>query len=77
MFGPNITGWHKLTNGGWFRQSTSGGAFSLSNGNQANAPTSASQGTQVNFDASDSNDLYGRTSTVQPAALRVLPCIKI
>lgn len=76
MFGPNITGWHKITNAGWYSKSTSGGAFTLSNGKQANSPTSAYEGTQVDFDASGSNDLFGQSSTVQPASLRVMACIK-
>lgn len=32
--------------------------------------------TKIRFDASKSNPIYGRSNTVQPAAIKMIPCIK-
>ena len=56
------------------------GAFSQKeNGQKGATSTDYSQGVVYGFtfSASSSNAIYGKVSTVQPSALRVLPCIKI
>ena len=49
------------------------------NGQKGATSTDYSQGViyGFTFSASSSNAIYGKVSTVQPSALRVLPCIKI
>lgn len=59
---------------------TSDGAFSLEM-NWDIREAQAQQGTtgqaqHVTFDASKSNSIYGRSNTVQPAAIKMIPCIK-
>ena len=68
---PNITG----SFGGGY--ATYSNAFSM--GNITNIASPASSGIsiyQVSFDASKSNSIYGNSTTVQPPALTLLPCIK-
>lgn len=80
MFGPNITGEIDGKNGflfSWWKGSMSG-AFSCET---ANPMTSTGEGgavsvTKISFSSHDSQSMYGVSSTVQPAALRVFPCIK-
>ena len=83
MLGPNISGAtaaRDLTNaydgldvyqsGAFFwNQKNSKGALSGGYHNDA--------GGTLNLDASRSNATYGSGSTVQPAAMNLLPCIKI
>lgn len=69
MFGPNITGRFGT------RSNQCQGAFYEDNQGPFNSYGSASTG--VSFSASRSNVSYGASNTVQPPALRVLPCIKI
>lgn len=81
MFGPNITGAfnaqaNNYNNSNW--ASVVSGAFVDSKpypGSQ-HAYTQVS-GNGYGFDASSSNATYSKSTTVQPAALRLLPCIKI
>ena len=77
---PNITGEIDGNNGflfSWWRGSMSG-AFSCET---ANPITSTGEGgtvsvTKISFSSHDSQSMYGVSSTVQPASLRLLPCIK-
>lgn len=69
---PNITG-----TTGWLRNRTlMTGAFTLGDNayvfNNYNSITAEN----TKFDASHSNSIYGNSSTVQPPALTLLPCIK-
>lgn len=81
MFGPNITGdFNAQPNsiGDNFKPHASGafltsdpypgfinnGTFNLNNGG-------------FGFDASSSSSIYSKSTTVQPPAIRLLPCIKI
>ena len=82
MFGPNITGTfngQQNSKGGsdGFKTHVSG-AFLDSNP----FPGAINQGVMnlgggFGFEASKSNATYSKSSTVQPASLRLLPCIKI
>lgn len=73
---PNITGAGPLASS----DSPSGsftGAFSKATGSLAGGISEGgSVDANVTFDASASNALYGAASTVQPPAVRLLPCIK-
>ena len=77
---PNITGYTDI--GGFSgKSSLPTGAFFqslmiLDNNSLAIQPDSNTQIVVNSFDANRSNPLYGRSTTVQPSALRVLPLIK-
>ena len=75
MFGrPNIIGNAELTNG-WGGKGWTGSLYE--NGHCSGREGVATDGGfNTGLDASRSSDLYGSSTTVQPAALRVLPCIK-
>ena len=75
---PNITG--GIENNPFRTESFGGGYGALTDsvggrmvgfGAGANEPT-----TIIRFDASKSNPIYGRSNTVQPAAIRLIPIIK-
>lgn len=73
--GPNITG--TVTgldygSGGW-----TGGAFNVLKLYPGTTIGSESCSGQSSFMASRSSSVYGKSSTVQPSALRLIPCIKI
>ena len=77
---PNITGsFGRLTSNhgndpGYFKGAFEReGAMNLGNGGSG----TATNGRNASFDASRSSGIYGDSSSVQPAALRLLPCIKI
>lgn len=75
MFGPNITG--TVTgldygSGGW-----TGGAFNVLKLYPGTTISSESCAGRSSFMASRSSSVYGKSSTVQPSALRLIPCIKI
>ena len=72
---PNITG--TVTgldygSGGW-----TGGAFNVLKLYPGTTISSESCASQSSFMASRSSSFYGKSSTVQPSALRLIPCIKI
>ena len=72
---PNITG--TVTgldygSGGW-----TGGAFNVLKLYPGTTISSESCAGQSSFMASRSSSVYGKSSTVQPSALRLIPCIKI
>lgn len=76
---PNITGtayWSMMAKDTWF--SASGALYRASEvGNERSRSGGGTTGPVVGFDASRSNSIYGRSSTVQPPALTLLPCIHI
>lgn len=77
---PNITGrtcrvfggnWSTYPSSGAFRASrTLDRCYKIANDNQ-------NGWVNLNFNASNSNGIYGRSSTVQPPAIKLLPCIKV
>ena len=76
---PNITGqsfsFHDdayINRQGAFMKSTSNGAGGATNG----AGGAWYSHVFVKFDASDSNPIYGRSNTVQPAAIKLIPVIR-
>ena len=79
---PNITGVADTVNIGKFFLGTSdyGGAISsvtTVTNVDGSAPTGLqTQTTGIDFNASRSNPIYGKSDTVQPPALTLLPCIK-
>ena len=77
MFGPNISGYITVRAGVDVDADFSG-AFSYGRGASSRAVEVASteQSVKANFSASGSNQAFGRSSSVQPASLRLLPCIK-
>ena len=76
---PNITGrtcrvfggnWSTYPSSGAFRASrTLDRCYKIANDNQ-------NGWVNLNFNAANSNGIYGRSSTVQPPAIKLLPCIK-
>ena len=76
---PNITGGIGNNNLiAWWTSGTTSGALSVQtkseryvNGNEGQTTVSG-----ISFDASKASEMYGRTSTVQPASLRFIACIK-
>ena len=71
---PNITG--NIYNTPSINNATSAnGAFRVSLGDGARAGTTG-KGYNTSFNASLSNPIYGNSTTVQPPALTLLPCIK-
>ena len=73
---PNITGGFSFWDG---TIHTLYGSFAYEDGNQSKrgAKGSSVVNAHVGFNASRSNQIYGRSSTVQPPALTLLPCIHI
>ena len=71
--GPNITG--QISNIASYDESS--GSFALTQTNGVHHDGGGARRYKVDFSASRSVNLYGRSSTVQPAALRFLPCIKV
>lgn len=79
MFGlPNITG-RMTVRAGVDVDGDFGGVFSYGRGVSSQAVDLFSNDRSVlaNFSASSSHEAYGRSSSVQPSSLRVLPAIKI
>ena len=73
---PNITGSTTTTGTSCF--ATASGAFSTTGTVTYITMNAQSQDAYaISLDASDSSSVYGRSSTVQPSALRLIPCIKI
>lgn len=69
---PNITG--NTGNGSWFSTS---GAFSGPKAGSVNLAEANEHGYKaVTFDASLSNAIYGKSSTVQPPAINVIPILR-
>jgi hypothetical protein len=75
MFGlPNITG---RLQGGDANDDEATEAFYWLSQTNSQLDGSDYRLDNVGFDASRSNPLYGASTTVQPASIRYLPCIKL
>ena len=77
---PNITGaFTALWRGYYANQGETSGALAIAEKWSANMAHGESDdwGANYSLDASRSSGIYGQSSTVQPPALRLLPCIKI
>ena len=74
---PDITGQLSGLESADPGQSIATGAFSFSNTTANGAGHRNTDDHIVQFKASDSNPIYGSSSTVQPPALKLLPCIHI
>ena len=73
---PNISG--KIGNLGLnFSQTTNEGALWGAKGDWWGGSNDDNYKTTLNLDASRSSTVYGRSTTVQPPSLRLLPCIKV
>ena len=72
---PNITGGIHICSD-WGKRGTVSGAFSSSSGGGDRHGEGMSTGLNLNFNAQNSNAIYGASSTVQPPALTLLPIIK-
>ena len=75
MFGPNIIG-STGSNGGLTSDAHPNGCLTEQQGTHKFDPGSYTQKC-MGIDASLSSSCYGKSSTIQPSSLRVLPCIKI
>ena len=71
MFGPNITGTFISVFGG----NAVSGAFSHIGGGRTKNGTDW-DGQSISFRANAASLIYGASSTVQPSAMTLLPCIK-
>ena len=72
---PNITGSTTTTGTSCF--ATASGAFSTTGSVMyITRDVQSKNAYAISLDASDSSSVYGRSSTVQPSALRLIPCIK-
>lgn len=73
--GPNITGGITLSH---LDASNASGSITLAKGGAANYGTSASsRAAKIELEASLSSFVYGLSTTVQPASVQFLACIKI
>ena len=72
---PNITGSFK-ENYGWGYTTTGAFKTTSTTSSSIDAHPGGVVNNDVNFDASGSNSIYGNSTTVQPPALTLLPCIK-
>lgn len=67
---PNITGWYNWVQAG--KDAGYGGAFSGSKqSGGTNQVTSSTAFWNISFNASKSNNIYGKSTTVQPPAIKV------
>ena len=75
---PNITGTMMLWQfGGWESQSTGAISNSFTGASTANGSgNDILKDSIMQFNANKSNGIYGNSTTVQPPALTLLPCIK-
>lgn len=80
MFGPNITGsasFHAMSDNSVRERATFLGALYQGEKGSYSAGASYDQSNFViGFDASKSSAIFGRSSTVQPPSISLLPCIK-
>ena len=75
MFGPNITGSWKY--GVASDQASTGAVTDIGNDRRMGMEAIAAYfPIEKQFDASLVSSIYGQSETVQPSALRALPCIK-
>ena len=73
---PNITGEINIDNTLAGMSHYEGALYPVKSSGYKNSLASNNNGTPVAFDASRSNPIYGASTTVQPPALTLLPCIK-
>ena len=73
---PNITGEINIDNTLAGMSHYEGALYPVKSSGYKNSLASNNNGTPVAFDASHSNPIYGASTTVQPPALTLLPCIK-
>lgn len=75
---PNITGWFTLGQNSGHVPRVDGTLFYFSNRSVSNAAASnnANHAMEVTMDPSRASEVFGGASTVQPPAIRLLPCIK-
>ena len=71
---PNITGQFQAES---WNITGRQGAFYIRKKSLGGASGSDGEAHEVSLDSSYSSSVYGRSSTVQPSALRLIPCIKI
>ena len=76
---PNITGSLNALSGYYGTTSTSGSFTAIRDGSTGVSHNNAAHWspTYFNFDASLSNDVYGKSDTVQPLSIRVSYCIQV
>ncbi len=72
MFGPNITGEFTAVE----EMNNVTGAFRVIYQSQPSKSGNHNSGQRIQLNASRSAQIFGRTSTVQPPAIALLPCIK-
>lgn len=76
--GPNITGeglWWE--NGGYSKEEVKGCFYVSEESNHLGAGESDWDNAMILMDSSRSSPIYGRSVTVQPPSVKLLPCIKI
>ena len=77
MFGPNITGSAGAGKAGWHQDSfVPSGAFASTSEALMVGGGEVVTITGQNFNASRSSSVFGSSSSVQPPAIRFLPCIR-
>ena len=74
---PNITGYASPKKDGYAGGGLAGGAFWLTSdtASAGHGATEAGPGTRINFDASRSSAIYGKSSTVTPASTTLYPWV--
>ena len=79
--GPNITGeieMHSSTNAGLlYPDAEESGAFYKASYARITPSGATVSGNHLGLDASRSSGIFGESETVQPQAIRLLPCVKI
>lgn len=74
---PNITGGLSSSGGSWYDSVNASGCIdNSSNGRQDSGGGGKNNGEAWSISASRSSSVYGNSSTVQPASLRLIPCVK-
>lgn len=74
---PNITGQVTGYNDRGFLQNPSGAFYEVLSGKSGNSEGQRTATVTLGFSADKSSGTFGSAETVQPASLRILPCIKI
>lgn len=74
---PNITGYASPRKDGYAGSGLAGGAFWLTSDTESagHPATESGPGTRINFDASRSSAVYGKSSTVTPASTTLYPWV--
>ena len=77
MFGPNISGTLYLDDLDSPRETTLSGAFYDTGKRTTDPAGNYGGGCVAGLSATRSSSVYGKSQTVQPASLRLIPCIKV